>query len=158
MFIITAVGYTVPIYMHIKVSLIICYFFLVKKLEHKISIHLHMKMHLNIKNNSQIFHRHNQHFPITLWYGTYESGVRAVKLFLAATKQLYEHFFPSFCPSVCLSVRLWHLFHYVPAIVSSWNFQNLLPLTEVMYMRKVKVRGERSRSQRSWSHLAVSGL
>ena len=34
--------------------------------------------------------------------------------FLAATKT-------SFCPSVCLSVC--HLFHYVPVIVSSWNFQ-----------------------------------
>ena len=54
-------------------------------------------------------------------------------------------------PSVCL----WHLFDYVPVIVSSWNFQKLLPLTEVMSMRKVKVRGQRSRSQRSWPHLAI---
>ena len=43
--------------------------------------------------------------------------------------------------SVCLSVRLLHLFHYVPIIVSS------LPMTKVMSMQKVKVRGQRSRSQ-----------
>ena len=61
-------------------------------------------------------------------------------------------------PSVCLSVCLSHLFDYVPIIVSSWNFQELLPMTEVMSMQKVKVRGQRSRSQRSWPHLAVSGL
>ena len=48
-------------------------------------------------------------------------------------------------PSVCLS----HLFHYVPVIVSSRNFQELLPMTEVMSMQKVKVIGQRSRSQRS---------
>ena len=63
----------------------------------------------------------------------------------------------SVCLSVCLSVRLSHLFYYVPIIVSSWNFQELLPLTDVMSMQKVEVRGQRSRSQRSWPHLAVSG-
>ena len=31
-------------------------------------------------------------------------------------------------------------------------------MTEVMSMQKVKVRGQRSRSQRSRPHLAVSGL
>ena len=34
--------------------------------------------------------------------------------FLAATKQLYEWYFLSVCPSVCPSVRLSHLFDYVP--------------------------------------------
>ena len=61
-------------------------------------------------------------------------------------------------PSVCLSVRLSHLFHHVPIIVSSWNFQELLPWSEVMSMQKVNVRGQRSRSQRSTPNLAVSGL
>ena len=56
--------------------------------------------------------------------------------------------------SVCLS----HLFDYVPITVSSWNFQELLPMTKVMSMQKVKVRGQRSRSQRSWPNLSVSGL
>ena len=60
--------------------------------------------------------------------------------------------------SVCLSVCLSHLFHHVPIIVSSWNFQELLPWSKVMSMQKVKVRGQRSRSQRSTSNLAVSGL
>ena len=65
---------------------------------------------------------------------------------------------PSVRPSVCLSVRLSHLFDYVPIIVSSWNFQELLPATKVTSMQKVKVRGQRSRSQRSQPHLTVSGL
>ena len=64
----------------------------------------------------------------------------------------------SVCPSVCLSVWLSHFFHYVPVIVSSWNFEELLPLTKVMSMQEVKVRGQKSRSQRSWPRLAVSGL
>ena len=41
--------------------------------------------------------------------------------------------------SVCLSVCLLHLFHYVPIMVSSWHFQDLLPLIKVMSMQKVKV-------------------
>ena len=91
---------------------------------------------------------------------------RGALLFLAATKQLYKWYFPSVCPSVrlsvCPSVRLSvcpsHLFDYVPIIVSSWNFQELLPMTDVRSMQKVKVRGQRSRSQRSWPNLTVSGL
>ena len=55
--------------------------------------------------------------------------------FLAATKQLYD----LFSPSVCLSVRLSHLFHHVSLMVSSWNFQELLPMTKVTSMQKVKV-------------------
>ena len=74
--------------------------------------------------------------------------------FLAATKQLYEWYFLSVRPSVCPS----HLFDYVPFIVSSWNFQELSPRTRVTSMQKVKVRGQRSRSQRSQPNLAVSGL
>ena len=79
-------------------------------------------------------------------------------LFLAATKQLYEWFTPSVRPSVCPSVCLSHLFYYVPIILSSWNFQELLPVTKVTSMQKVKVRGQRSRSQRSQPNLTVSGL
>ena len=57
-------------------------------------------------------------------------------IFLAATKQLYEWFSPSVCLSVCLSVRPSHLFDYVPIIVSSWNFQELLPMTKVTSMQR----------------------
>ena len=62
--------------------------------------------------------------------------------FLAATKQLYECYFLSVCPSVCLSVCPSHLFDYVPIIVSSWNFQELLPRTRVTSMQKVKIKGQ----------------
>ena len=67
-------------------------------------------------------------------------------------------FRPSVRSSVNLSVRLSHLFHHVPIIVSSWNFRELLPLTEVMSMQKVEVRSQRSRSQTSTPNLAVYGL
>ena len=83
---------------------------------------------------------------------------RGALLFLAATKQLYEWFSPSVRLSVRPSVRLSHLFDYVPIILSSWNFQELLPVTKVTSMQKVKVRGQRSRSQRSQPNLTVSGL
>ena len=105
--------------------------------------------------------------------------------FLAATKQLYERFSLSVrpsvclfvcpshlfscdqaalwmvqvvCPSVCLSVCPSHLFDYVTIIVSSWNFQELSPRTRVRSMQKIKVRGQRSMSQKSQPNLTVSGL
>ena len=61
---------------------------------------------------------------------------RGALLFLAATKQLYKWYFPFVRPSV----RPSHLFDYVPIIVSSWNFQELLPMTNVRSMQKVKVK------------------
>ena len=64
----------------------------------------------------------------------------------------------SVCLSVCLSVCPSHLFDYVPIIVSSRYFQELSPRTRVTSMQNVKVRGQRSRSQRSQPNLAVSGL
>ena len=56
-------------------------------------------------------------------------------LFLAATKQLYEWYFLSICPSVTP-------FDYVPTIISSWNFQELSRRTRVRSMIKVKVKGQ----------------
>ena len=53
--------------------------------------------------------------------------------FFAVTKLLYEWFCPSVCLSVHLSVRLLHLFHHVPIIISSWNFQKLLPSVSFLY-------------------------
>ena len=93
-------------------------------------------------------------------------AIIADKQLLAATKQLYEWYFLSVCLSVCLSVGRSvgrsvcpsHLFDYVPFIVSSWHFQELSPRIRVTSMQKVKVRGQRSRSQRSQPNLAVSGL
>ena len=52
---------------------------------------------------------------------------------------LKSHKRPILCPS--------HLFHHVPIIVSSWNFQELLPWSEVMPMQKVKVKGQGHRGQ-----------
>ena len=46
--------------------------------------------------------------------------------------------------SVCLSVCLSHYFDYVPIIISSWNFQELLPMREVMSMQKITDKGQRS--------------
>ena len=48
------------------------------------------------------------------------------------------------CLSVCLSMLPSHLFHNVPPILSSWNFQGQLPLTKVITMQKVEVRGHKS--------------
>ena len=92
------------------------------------------------------------------WALSMHTSMNRYSLFLAATKQLYDWFSPSVCPSVRLPVCPSHLFHHVSIIVSSWNFQELLPWSEVMSMQKVKVRGQRSRSQRSTPNLAVSGL
>ena len=65
--------------------------------------------------------------------------------------------------SVRPSVRPSHLFDYVPIIVSLRNFKELLAMIEVMSMQKVKVRSQRSRSERKknhqiWPRLGVSGL
>ena len=54
---------------------------------------------------------------------------RGALLILAATQQLYEWYFPSVRLSVCLSVCLSNLFHHAPIILSSWKFQEILPMT-----------------------------
>ena len=54
-----------------------------------------------------------------------------------------------FSKDVRLSVRPSHLFDYVPIIVSSWNFQELLPVTVVTSMQKVKVKGHGHRGHNS---------
>ena len=67
-----------------------------------------------------------------------------VKLQLSNSKKTY----------ICLSVRPSHLFHNVPAIVSSLHFREMLPMTKV---QNVKFGGRSSRSQRSKPNVAVSG-
>ena len=88
-------------------------------------------------------------------------SVEEVPYFFSCDQAALQMVF-SVCPSVRLSVRLSvcpsHLFDYVPIIGSSWNFQELLPMTNVRSIQKVKVRGQRSRSQRSQPNLTVSGL
>ena len=61
----------------------------------------------------------------------------------------------SVCPSVCLSVTPFWLCSHHRIIM---KFQELSPRTRVTSMQKVKVRGQRSRSQRSQPNLTVSGL
>ena len=102
-------------------------------------------------------------FPAWRWTGRWQksSGLenRPTPGMVFSCDQAALWMVQSVCLSVCPSVCPSHLFDYVPPIiVSSWNFQELLPMTEVMSMRKVKVRGQRSRSQRSQPNLTVSGL
>ena len=78
--------------------------------------------------------------------------------FLAATKQLFWRS----CLSVCLSVHLSVCHTFFTMFMSlyyqlSSNFQKLLALTKVMSMRKIKVRDQRSRSQRSKQILSQFG-
>ena len=69
-------------------------------------------------------------------------------LFLPATKQLYEHLFPSVCLSVCHTFLTMFLLSYHP---------ELLPLTDTMSMQKSRseVKGQCHRGHDP--HLAVSG-
>ena len=54
-------------------------------------------------------------FPCGQIQGCFCSIVKLTlnNVFLTATKQLYKWYFPSVCPSVCLS----HIFDYVPIIM-----------------------------------------
>ena len=108
---------------------------------------------VNASDPNFIIVRCKKYGSLPVWRYDFEKNIFGilVKLFLAATKQLYEWYFLSVCLSVCLS----HLFDYVPIIVSSQKFQELLPMTEVISMQKVKVKGQGHRSQ---PNLTVSGL
>ena len=122
------------------------------------SLHIISRHYKKSLLRSQIYHGYeelstNTNYPI--WRRQERRSKYAVQL---ASWQLRSNFPKT---SVCLSVTpFWLCFHHVPIIVSSWNFQELLPWTAVMSMQKVKVRGQRSRSrsQRSTPNLAVFGL
>ena len=62
--------------------------------------------------NAGDLRRHRNHYDVTVMY----------HWFLTATRQLYEWLSPSVRPYLRPSVCLWHIFHYVPVIVSSWNY------------------------------------
>ena len=72
--------------------------------------------------------------------------------FLAATKQLYEWYFLSVCPSVCPSVRL----SVCPSVTPFWpcsHHRIIMKFSGVITLGQGKVhakgQGQRSRSQRS---------
>ena len=101
------------------------------------------------------------------WQKLYYEEIWLQGWFLAVTKQLYEWFSPSARPSACLpvcppvrpsvrpSVTPFSLCSH-HCIIMKFIIM-LLPMTEVMFIQKVKVRGQRSMSQRSWPHFAVFG-
>ena len=101
-----------------------------------------------------VIHRKGHDFCLNTRYSRCSSVHRNISfVFFSCDQAALQMVF-----SVRLSVRLSHLFDYVHIIVSSWNFQELLPMTKVRSMQKVKVRGQRSRSQWSQPNLTVSGL
>ena len=104
------------------------------------------------------------------WWYTLMTNELQISLYLGLTKMVnilqiafsYGFSFKkilSFCLSLCLSVCLClsHPFHYVYIVISSWNFQEWLPMIEVMSMQTFKVRSQKSRLQRSRSKLAILG-
>ena len=74
--------------------------------------------------------------------------------FLAATKQLYEWFTSSVCPSVCTSVH----HNFLTMFPSSYHQAFLGVITNDRSDVRAKGQGQRSRSQRSTPNLAVSRL
>ena len=115
------------------------------------SLHIISRHYKKSLLRSQIYHGYEElstdtNYPI--WRRQERRSKYAVQL---ASWQLRSN-------SPKMSVRLSHLFDYVPIIVSSWNFQEFLPMTKVRSIQKVNVRGQRSRSQRSQPNLTVSGL
>ena len=77
---------------------------------------------------------------------------KVIDIILAATKQLYEWFSPSVCPSVCPSVTpFWLCSHH--RIIMKFSGVITNNRSDV----HAKGQGQRSRSQRSWPHLDVSG-
>ena len=114
-------------------------------------------------------------FSSLVWWYTLMKNKHQISLYLGLKKMTNIlqitfsngfSFLKNDCLSVCLSVFLIslslclclsHLFHYVPIMVSSWNFQEWLPMTEMMSMQKFKVWGQKSKLQRSKPKLAVSG-
>ena len=100
----------------------------------------------------------NNILQITFSNGFSVKKIAVIKIsqqILAATKQLYEWFSQSV--SLVLSCLVCHTFF---TMFPSWyhhEIQEWLPMTEVMSMQKIKVRGQKWRLHRSKPKLAVSG-
>ena len=81
--------------------------------------------------------------------------ITTTDFFLAATKQLYKWYFPSVRLSVCLPVTpFWLCSHHCIIM----KFSGVITNDQSKVHAKVKVRGQRSRSQRSQPNLTVYGL
>ena len=120
--------------------------------------HLHHQKKINFLFFFQpiffyLMHIYHSSSCCVFWHITIVVNIPIFSCYQAALRTLL-----SICLSIRPSVCPSHLFDNVPVIIWSGNFQTLLPLTEVMSMQKVKVRGQKSRSQRLRPHLAVSGL
>ena len=98
-------------------------------------------------------------FNLELQSGNAQIGAKLV-CFLAATKQLYKRSFSStrlfVCPSVRPSVIPFSLCSHRGIIMKFWEV--ITNDRSGVHAREFKVRGQRSRSQRSKSNIAVSGL
>ena len=72
------------------------------------------------------------------WWYTLMKNKHQISLYLGLKKMAnilqitFSNGFPFKKMTVCLCFS--HLFQYVPIMVSSWNFQKWLPMTEVMSM------------------------
>ena len=109
----------------------------------------------------------------TIWLMQYNKSVEwfeiefcyfnnnSLRLFLAATKQLYKWYFPSVCLSVRPSVRL----SVRPSVTPFWlcsHHRIIMKFSGVITSDRsdvhAKGQGQRSRSQRSRPNFTVSGL
>ena len=106
---------------------------------------------LLVDSGKQIIIQLYRFHVISLWYlyGVLVMNERLIGPFLAATKQLYEWFSPSVRPSVTPFSLCSH--HHIIVKFSG-------VITSDRSDVHAKCQGQRSRSQRSWPNLTVSGL
>ena len=123
--------------------------------EHSLDFHLG-----SCKRFDEVEHVSGNLF-LLIWY-TLMKNKHQISLYLGLKKMANTlqitfsngfSFKKNYCMSVCLFVCAFHTFF---TMFPSWNFQEWLPMTEVMYMQKFKVRSQKSRLQRSKPKLAVS--
>ena len=94
------------------------------------------------------------------WYSAYKLDLRLFPIWLIYHTHIScDHAAPWMVQSVRLSVCLFvcHTFSLCTHHRIIMRFYEALPMAEVMSMQKVRVRGQRSRSQRSKPNFVVSG-